>query len=139
MNCLEPEVICKATEHIPQQIEMVRSLEEKGFTYRIDDGLYFDVSRFPRYAELARLDLAGQEAGARIGDVEGKRNAADFALWKFAAEGVKRQQEWDSPWGRGFPGWRWRPWDRMGCRWWERCSAACSSWSACAPALERTD
>ncbi len=84
---------------------MARTLEAGGYTYRIEDGLYFDVSRFPRYAELARLDLAGQEGGARIGDVEGKRNAADFAIWKFAAEGVKRQQEWDSPWGRGFPGW----------------------------------
>jgi cysteinyl-tRNA synthetase len=105
VNCLEAQVYCKATEHIPEQIALAETLEAKGYTYRIEDGLYFDVSKFPRYAEFAHLDLAGQEAGARIGDVPGKRHAADFALWKFAAAGVKRQQEWDSPWGRGFPGW----------------------------------
>jgi cysteinyl-tRNA synthetase len=102
----DPDVLCRATEHIPQQIAMVRVLEEKGYTYRIEgDGLYFDTSKFPRYAELARLDLAAQREGARIGEVAGKRNPADFALWKLAPPGVRRQQEWDSPWGRGFPGW----------------------------------
>ena len=105
VGCLPPEVLCKASEHIPEQIELARRLEEKGYTYRIDDGIYFDISKFPSYADFARLDMAGQEGGARIGDVEGKRNGADFALWKFARPGVKRQQEWDSPWGRGFPGW----------------------------------
>ncbi len=105
VGCLPAHHYPRASEHIPEQIEMARALEAGGYTYRIEDGLYFDVSRFPRYAELARLDLAGQEGGARIGDVQGKRNAADFAVWKFAAPGVKRQQEWDSPWGRGFPGW----------------------------------
>lgn len=105
LRCLDPEVLCKASEHVPQQIAMIRVLEERGYTYRIDDGIYFDVSKFPRYAELAQLDLAGQQRTGRVGDVVGKRSAADFALWKFAAAGVKRQQEWDSPWGRGFPGW----------------------------------
>jgi cysteinyl-tRNA synthetase len=105
LNCLDPEVLCKATDHIPQQIEMIQELERRGYTYRIADGVYFDVSKFPRYAELAQLDLTGQVATGRVGDVEGKRHAADFALWKFPAPGVRRQQEWDSPWGRGFPGW----------------------------------
>jgi cysteinyl-tRNA synthetase len=105
VGCLPPEVLCRATEHIPEQIALVRTLEEKGYTYRTDDGIYFDTSKFPRYADFARLELAAQEAGARIGDVAGKRHPADFALWKFAAPGVQRQQEWDSPWGRGFPGW----------------------------------
>lgn len=105
LGCLDPERLCKATEHIPEQISLAERLEAKGFTYRIDDGLYFDTAKFPGYAAFARLDLAGQESGARIGDVAGKRNPADFALWKFAAPGVQRQQEWDSPWGRGFPGW----------------------------------
>jgi cysteinyl-tRNA synthetase len=105
VGCLEAHVYCKATDHIPEQIELAQRLEAKGYTYRIDDGLYFDTSKFSRYAEFARLDLAGQEAGARIGDVPGKRSSADFALWKLPAPGVKRQQEWDSPWGRGFPGW----------------------------------
>lgn len=105
LRCLEAEVYCKATDHIPEQIALAQRLEAKGYTYRIDDGIYFDTSKFPRYAELARLDLAGQAAGARIGDVAGKRHPQDFALWKFAASGVRRQQEWDAPWGRGFPGW----------------------------------
>ena len=105
LNCLDPEVLCKASDHIAEQIEMVRTLEAKGVTYRIDDGVYFDVTKFSRYAELAQLDLASQHGASRIGDVAGKRHPADFALWKFAAAGAKRQQEWDSPWGRGFPGW----------------------------------
>jgi cysteinyl-tRNA synthetase len=106
LNIRDPDVLCRATEHIPQQIAMIRALEDKGYTYRIEgDGLYFDTSKFPRYAELARLDLAAQREGARIGGVPGKRNPADFALWKLAPPGVRRQQEWDSPWGRGFPGW----------------------------------
>jgi cysteinyl-tRNA synthetase len=105
VGCLEAHVWCKASEHIAEQIALARRLEERGYTYRIEDGLYFDTSKFPRYAEFARLDLSGQEAGARIGDVPGKRNPADFALWKFPESGVRRQQEWDSPWGRGFPGW----------------------------------
>jgi len=97
-------VLCKATEHIEEQIALGLRLEEKGYTYRTSDGIYFDVSRFPSYADFAGLDLAGQSEG-RIDEVAEKRNPADFAIWKFAAEGVKRQQEWDSPWGRGFPGW----------------------------------
>ena len=105
LGCLEPEVLCHASQHIGDQIEMIRVLEAKGVTYRIEDGIYFDVARFPRYAELARFDLAAQHGGRRIGDVSGKRHPADFALWKFAKPGDKRQQEWDSPWGRGFPGW----------------------------------
>lgn len=106
LRCLEAEVYCKATDHIAEQIELARALEAKGHTYRIEgDGLYFDTATFPHYAELARLDLAGQEGGARIGDVPGKRHPQDFALWKLTAPGVVRQQEWDSPWGRGFPGW----------------------------------
>jgi cysteinyl-tRNA synthetase len=104
LNCADPDVLCKATDHIPQQIEMILRLEEKGYTYRIADGVYFDVSKFARYPELAQLDLAAQGA-TRIGDVEGKRSPADFALWKFAPPGVRRQQQWDSPFGAGFPGW----------------------------------
>jgi cysteinyl-tRNA synthetase len=104
LNCADPDVLCKATDHIPQQIAMIASLEEKGYTYRIADGVYFDVTKFPRYGELAQLDLAA-EGATRIGDVEGKKSAADFALWKFPAAGVRRQQEWESPFGRGFPGW----------------------------------
>jgi len=105
VNCLPPEHNPRATEHIAEQIELARSLEAGGYLYRIDDGLYFDTSLFPRYAELAHLHLEGQSEGARIGVVAGKRHPADFAVWKFAEPGVQRLQEWDSPWGRGFPGW----------------------------------
>lgn len=105
VNCLPPEHNPRATEHIAEQIELAQRLEAGGYLYRIEDGLYFDTSLFPRYAELAHLHLAGQSEGARIGVVAGKRNPADFAVWKFAEPGVQRLQEWDSPWGRGFPGW----------------------------------
>ncbi len=105
VGCREPDVLCRATEHIPQQVALIERLEDRGYTYRIEDGVYFDTSKFPRYAEFGRLDLEGQAAGGRIEDVPGKRNPSDFALWKFPPAGVRRQQEWDSPWGRGFPGW----------------------------------
>ncbi len=105
VGCLPPQILCRASEHIPEQLEMARALEQRGFLYRCADGLYFDVSRFPRYAELGQLDLEGQRGGGRIGEVAGKRHPADFAVWKFTQPGVQRQQEWDSPWGRGFPGW----------------------------------
>jgi cysteinyl-tRNA synthetase len=105
LNVPDPDVLCRATEHIAEQIDMIRRLEEKGYSYRLADGLYFDTAKFSRYPEFARLDREQQIEGHRIGEVEGKRQSADFALWKFAAEGVRRQQEWDSPWGRGFPGW----------------------------------
>lgn len=105
LNVDDPDVLCRATDHIADQIAMVEQLEAKGFTYRIEDGVYFDTSKFSSYAEFARIDLEMQRGGERIGEVVGKHHAADFALWKFAAPGVQRQQEWDSPWGRGFPGW----------------------------------
>lgn len=105
LNCQPLEFNPKATDHIDEQIELAKTLEEKGFLYRLDDGIYFDISKFPSYADLAHLDLEGQGAVQRIEKVEGKRQAADFGIWKFAADDVKRLQEWDSPWGRGFPGW----------------------------------
>jgi cysteinyl-tRNA synthetase len=106
LNFREPDVWCKATEHIPEQIEMIRALEQKGFTYRTSDGLYFDTSKDPHYGELARVDVSSLEASARIEHASEKRNVSDFALWKFSpSDGPRRQMEWDSPWGRGFPGW----------------------------------
>lgn len=105
LGCLEPNQVPKASEHIAGQIEMVQVLEAKGHTYRIDDGIYFDVSTFPRYAEFAGLTLDDLEATGRVENVTDKRHPADFALWKLTPPGVHRLQEWDSPWGRGFPGW----------------------------------
>jgi cysteinyl-tRNA synthetase len=105
VGCLPAEVLPRATKHIPEQIELARKLEARGYTYLTKDGLYFDTSKFEGYADFARIDLEAQESAGRVTEMEEKRHAADFALWKVAPEGVKRQQEWDSPWGRGFPGW----------------------------------
>lgn len=105
LNMLEPAHIVKATEHIPEQISLIQILEEKGYTYQIDDGIYFDTSKFPGYASFARLDLDEQQAGARVSLNPQKRNPSDFALWKFSPKDKTRDMEWDSPWGKGFPGW----------------------------------
>jgi cysteinyl-tRNA synthetase len=101
-----PDVWCKATDHIPEQIEMIETLEAKGFTYRTSDGIYFDTSKDPNYGYLARIDLESLRSGERIARAGEKRHPADFALWKFSpTEGPPRQMEWESPWGVGFPGW----------------------------------
>jgi len=106
LNILEPTVWCRATDHIAEQIEQVRMLEDKGFTYEVPgDGIYFDTSKWPDYGKFARLDIEGLQAGARVEMAEGKRNYTDFALWKFSPVDKKRLMEWDSPWGVGFPGW----------------------------------
>jgi cysteinyl-tRNA synthetase len=95
----------RATDHIPEQIALIQRLEEKGFTYKTSDGIYFDTSKFPTYADFARLDLDEQEAGKRVEFNREKRNVGDFALWKFSPHDHKRDMEWGSPWGVGFPGW----------------------------------
>lgn len=108
LNIQRPDVWCKATDHIAEQIELVRKLEQKGYTYVIEgDGVYFDTSKLPDYGKLVRLDVEGLRAGARVEMVAGKKNPTDFALWKFSPKeaGKKRQMEWPSPWGVGFPGW----------------------------------
>jgi cysteinyl-tRNA synthetase len=105
MNILRPDVSCRATEHIPQQIVLIQKLEKKGYTYTISDGVYFDSSKMPDYGELAQLDKQERMAAARVEMVPGKKNPTDFALWKFSPKDEKRQMEWESPWGVGFPGW----------------------------------
>jgi cysteinyl-tRNA synthetase len=104
LNILSPAIWCKATDHIKEQIEIIKKLEEKGYTYSTSDGIYFDSLKFPRYADFARLDIAGLKSGARI-DAGEKKFVTDFALWKFSPKGRKRAMEWESPWGVGFPGW----------------------------------
>jgi cysteinyl-tRNA synthetase len=103
LHILAPTVWARATEHIPEQIAFIAEIERKGFTYRTADGIYFDTQRLERYGHLARLNVAGQQAGHRV-DIGDKLSPTDFALWKFSGAG-QRQMEWDSPWGRGFPGW----------------------------------
>ena len=104
LNLIEPFKWAWATEHIREQIDLIRILEKKGFTYRTGDGIYFDSSKVKDYGALARLRLENLEEGKRTGMRE-KRNKSDFALWKFSLEKGVRQQEWESPWGLGFPGW----------------------------------
>jgi len=105
LNISEPDNLVKATDHIPEQIDLIKQLEEKGYIYVIDDGVYYDTSKFPRYADFGQLDLDEQQAGARVNFNPQKRNVSDFALWKFSPAGHQRDMEWDSPWGKGFPGW----------------------------------
>ena len=105
LNILLPTNWCKATDYIKEQISLIECLEKKGFTYKTSDGVYFDTSKFPEYGKLALLDVEGLEEGKRISFSDEKKNKTDFALWKFSPEGQKRQMEWDSPWGVGFPGW----------------------------------
>lgn len=97
LNLLAPAHITKATDYIPQQLELVRKLKNAGFTYQIDDGIYFDTSKFPSYASFAGLDLEAQRAGARVTFNSEKRNPSDFALWKFTPSGEKRDMEWPTP------------------------------------------
>jgi cysteinyl-tRNA synthetase len=105
LNVREPSVWAKATEHIPEQIEMIRLLEAKGFTYRTVDGVYFDTAKDPGYGALSRLKASARHARVTT-HASGKRSPADFALWKLSSsEGPRRQLEWPSPWGVGFPGW----------------------------------
>jgi len=104
LDISEPTIWCRATEHIQEQIDTVQCIEKNGYTYRTGDGIYFDTSKLDDYGYLARLDVEGLQAGARVTMGE-KRNRTDFALWKFSPEGEQRQMEWDSPWGIGFPGW----------------------------------
>jgi cysteinyl-tRNA synthetase len=105
LNILAPTIWCKATDSIPEQIDLIRILEEKGFTYETGDGIYFDTAKFPGYARLSSQNLDALQEGARVEKNPEKRNATDFALWKFSPAGARRQMEWDSPWGIGFPGW----------------------------------
>ncbi len=104
LNISEPDVWSKATEHIKEQIELIKKLEKKGYTYKTSDGIYFDTSKIKDYGKLAKINVKGLKAGKRV-SVGKKRNKTDFALWKFSKELGTRQQEWKSEWGIGFPGW----------------------------------
>ena len=105
LNILEPVIWAKATDYIKEQISLIKSLEKKGYTYRITDGIYFDTSKIKNYNKLSHLPLEDLREGARVEKNPEKKNPTDFALWKISAQGTKRQMEWGSPWGLGFPGW----------------------------------
>lgn len=95
---MEDTLFPYASKYVPQQIEMIKELERKGFTYQTSDGVYFDISKFPEYGKLGNIKIDSSES--RIGANDEKRNLQDFALWKF-----NKELGWDSPWNKGFPGW----------------------------------
>lgn len=103
LHLIHPEQFVKATDHIAEQIELIKTLEEKGYTYATSDGIYFDTSAYAEYGKMSSLDEIKE--GARVEINLEKRNPRDFALWKFSPKDEKRQMEWESPWGVGFPGW----------------------------------
>lgn len=105
LNIIYPNIFCKATDNIKEQIEMIETLEQKGFTYKTSDGVYFDTSKVSNYAKLSHQPLESLKEGARVEINNEKINPTDFALWKFSPIDAKRQMEWESPWGTGFPGW----------------------------------
>lgn len=105
LNLLPPEVMPKATKHIPEQIALIQKLEKGGYTYRTSDGIYFDTAKFSDYGKLANLKGQLLREGARVEKNPEKKSGSDFALWKFSSSGPRRQMEWQSPWGVGFPGW----------------------------------
>jgi cysteinyl-tRNA synthetase len=105
LNVQPADVYPRASEYVPQMVEFAKRLEEKGYTYQLPSGLYFDTTKSPGYGTLALLDLEGEIEGARVEHVEGRRHKSDFALWRTEEPGVRRVMRWDSPWGWGAPGW----------------------------------
>jgi cysteinyl-tRNA synthetase len=105
LNIMPAAEYPRASDYVPQMIEFAAVLEEKGYTYRLPSGLYFDTAKFPRYGELAMMHVEGQQEAARLEQVPGRRRKTDFALWRAEPPGRRRVMRWDSPWGWGAPGW----------------------------------
>ncbi len=105
LNILDPTNLVRATDTIKEQIEFVKILEAKGFLYKTSDGLYFDTTKIIDYGKIANIQNIDLQAGARVEVNNEKKNITDFAVWKFSPLDAKRDMEWDSPWGKGFPGW----------------------------------
>jgi cysteinyl-tRNA synthetase len=105
LHIAAPDIWAKATDHIEEQIALVTRIEEQGFTYQTSDGIYLDTSRIADYPALGVANVAGMEEGARVEKNPEKKHPSDFALWKFSQKNEQRQMEWNSPWGKGFPGW----------------------------------
>jgi cysteinyl-tRNA synthetase len=105
LNILRPDIVCKATDHIKDMIELIQVLQRKGFAYESGGNVYFDISAFGSYGELANINVAEQLAGARVETDERKRSPLDFALWFTDSKFKGQELQWDSPWGKGYPGW----------------------------------
>lgn len=105
LNVKRPNVVCRATEHIDDMIKFIQKLEEKGFTYESNGNVYFEIDKFHDYTKLANLSIDELEAGSRIEIDPNKKNPLDFVLWFTNSKFTNQIMQWDSPWGRGFPGW----------------------------------
>lgn len=105
LELIEPEVLAKATDYIEDDLAAVDAMTKRGFTYETQDGIYFDTAKFSKYADFARLDLSGLQAGARVGFSEEKRNVSDFAVWKFIQPNEKHAMRWNYLEKPGYPGW----------------------------------
>ncbi len=105
LNIERPTVVCKATEHIGDMIKLIKRIEKNGYTYEAGGNLYFDISKFKDYGKLALLNIEDLKAGARIGIDKNKKNPHDFVLWFTKSKFEHQAMMWDSPWGRGYPGW----------------------------------
>jgi len=105
LNIIKPNIVCRATDNIKEQIKMIQTLEKKGYTYKTSDGIYFDTSKVSDYTKLSGQHLEELKEGARVEINDEKQNHTDFALWKFSPTDSKREMEWSSPYGIGFPGW----------------------------------
>ena len=105
LNIRRPDIVCKATEHVQDMIDLIKRLEENGHTYMSGGNLYYDVSTFPDYGKLTCLNLEDLKAGARIDVDQNKKNPQDFVLWFTKSKFENHALVWDSPWGRGYPGW----------------------------------
>ncbi len=103
LNIQKPDVLCRATEHIQEQIDLIKKIEKNGFTYKTKTGLVFDTSKFADYAQFAKLDLQKQKPGARVEVDPEKKSPWDFLLW--VTNQPNHVMQWESPWGKGFPGW----------------------------------
>jgi cysteinyl-tRNA synthetase len=103
LNCVRPDISPRATGHIPEQIELVETLMEKGYAYEANGSVYFDISKFPEYGKLSGRNVEDMQSGARVAVSQEKRNPCDFALWKKAEP--NHIMQWNSPWGKGYPGW----------------------------------
>lgn len=105
LNIRRPDVVCKATDHVPEMIELIKRIEANGHTYSAGGNLYYDITTFQQYGELAALRIEDLKAGARIEVDENKRNPHDFVLWFTKSKFENQALVWDSPWGKGYPGW----------------------------------
>ena len=103
LNIETPEIVCKATDHIKEMLELVQKTMERGYAYETSTAIYFDVSKLDEYGILSGVNLREQKAGARVEVDPEKRNPYDFALWIKAPE--NHLMKWDSPWGPSYPGW----------------------------------